>query len=62
MKEEEMHLAQRFRDLRFLGRGVLSHRREVVNLLVVPTEALTRLGGRLARRRVPPARLAPLYR
>jgi len=38
-----MHLTQRFRDLRFLGRGGLSHRREVVDLLAVPTEALSRI-------------------
>ena len=43
MKEEEMHLTQRFRDLRFLGRGGPSRRREVVDLLAIPTEALTRI-------------------
>jgi hypothetical protein len=43
MKENEMHLTQRFRSLRFLGRGRLSHRREVVDLLAVPTEALSRI-------------------
>jgi hypothetical protein len=39
----EMHLTQRFRDLRFFGRGGLSRRREVVDLLAVPTEALSRI-------------------
>ena len=38
-----MHLTQRFRGLRLLGRGRLSHRREVVDLLAVPTEALNRI-------------------
>ncbi len=38
-----MHLTQRFRGLWFLGRGGLSHRREVVDLLAVPTEALSRI-------------------
>lgn len=38
-----MHLTQRFRGLRFFGPGRLSHRREVVDLLAVPTEALSRI-------------------
>jgi hypothetical protein len=43
MKEDEMHLTQRFKGLRFLGRGGLARRREVVDLLAVPTEALSRI-------------------
>jgi hypothetical protein len=48
MKEEEMHLTERFRGLRFLGRGGVSHRREVVDLLAVPTEALSRIRRKTA--------------
>jgi hypothetical protein len=44
MKEKEMHLTQRFRELTFFGRSGLSRRREVVDLLAVPTKALSRMG------------------
>jgi hypothetical protein len=43
MKEKEMQLTQRFRDLTFFGGGGVSRRREVVDLLAVPTEALSRI-------------------
>lgn len=43
-----MHLTQRFRGLRFFGFGHDSRRREVVDLLAVPTEALSRLRRKAA--------------
>ena len=38
-----LHLTQRFRGLWFLGLGHHSHRRDVVDLLAVPTETLSRI-------------------
>jgi len=43
MKEDEMHLTQRFEGFGFLRWGHHSRRREVVDLLAVPTEALSRI-------------------